>query len=278
MELGGTGPVLLLAVANGFPPEAYRPVLAPLFPAWRVVCLPPRALWPGMGPPPERAGSWESLADDLRHGMREHGLDRVVAIGHSFGAVALLLAAVEAPGLFAGLALLDPTIFVPARMDRIARDRAGGKEARFALASAALRRRRRFDSIEEAAAYFATRGLFRDWSGQAVGNYARAVLRPAGGGSAFELAWSPEWESWYYRSFYPGTWDQVARVDPSLPILVVGGAASDTFSPEAARLMAERLPWATHRTVAGAGHLFPLSHPEITSTLLRDWLERPAVP
>lgn len=274
VELGGAGPTLLLALANGFPPPAYLPLLSCLSDRHRVVCLPPRALWPGGGQPPEAAGSWESVAQDLVDGIRTHRLEPVIGVGHSFGAVALVLAATDHPDLFRGLALLDPTIFLPERMDRIAADRAGGREARFELSRTALRRRRYFTSIEEATRYFSGRPLFRDWPGETVRQYAAAVLEPLEDRPGLRLAWSPEWESWYYRSFYPGTWNHVERLDPVLPVLVIGGSDSDTFTPEAAGLLARRLPRGTHVTVPGAGHLFPLSHAAATGRHLTEWLVR----
>src|ERR1051326_6424365 len=68
-DLGGSGPMVLLAPANGFPPETYTSALEPLLAGHRVVSLPPRAMWPDAGMPPERPGSWTELADDLLEGM-----------------------------------------------------------------------------------------------------------------------------------------------------------------------------------------------------------------
>jgi pimeloyl-ACP methyl ester carboxylesterase len=198
----------------------------------------------------------------------------VIGVGHSFGAVSLLLAAARDPSPFRGLALLDPTIFVPERMNRIAAERAAGGAAQFDLTRAALRRRNRFASPAAAAEYFSHRSLFRGWSREAVEHYARAVLEPDPDGRGYHLLWSPEWEAWYYQSFYPDTWRDVARLDPLLPVLAVRGESSDTFTAAAARDLQQRLPGVVQAVVPKAGHLFPLSHPGETAELVEGWLAR----
>lgn len=265
--------MLALACANGFPPDTYRPMVAPLLARWHVVVLPPRAIWPGIGAPPERPGSWASLADDLMDGLEAHDLRDVVAVGHSFGAIAWTLGATRRPGRIRALALLDPTLLPPSAMDEIRAEQARGGEARFTLVQSALKRRRRFPSVGDAFSYWRGRPLFADWPDDSLRRYAEAMLRPAADGDGLELCWTPEWEAWYYRSFYAKTWDDVNRLDPAMPLLALRGATSDTFLPEAAALLAAKAPWGTHAAVPG-GHLFPQSHPGEASRALGSFLER----
>lgn len=271
LELGGRGPLVHLAPANGFPPATYLPALMPVLEEHRVVSLPPRAMWPGIEPPPEAPGSWESLADDFLTGLRRHGLAPVIAVGHSFGAVASLLAAVRERSRFRALALLDPVIGPPAFMQEYREKRERGEMEFRPLAQGARKRRSRFATGADAFEYWRSKPLFADWSDDAVWRYTGAMLRPLPAGG-FTLVWSPEWEAHYYESFYPDTWDEIARLDPSLPILVVGGGTSDTLLPEAVALLRERLPWATHVTIPGRGHLFPQSAPAETGRILTSWL------
>ena len=271
LELGGHGALLHLAPANGFPPATYLPAIAPVLETHRVVSLPPRAMWPGGPPPPDAPGSWTSLAEDLLAGLRRHALPPVIAVGHSFGAVASLLAAVRDRSRIGALAMLDPVILPPALMQQY-RDRQARGEVGFRpLVEGARKRRSRFDSGEEAFKYWRGKPLFSDWSDDALWRYTRAMLHPLPEGG-FTLTWSPAWEAHYYESFYPETWEEMAGLDPSLPVLVVGGATSDTLVPEAAALLRERIPWGTHLTLGGHGHLFPHSAPGETGTLLSQWL------
>lgn len=272
IELGGQGPPVLVAPANGFPPHSYRPALEPLLPDHRVVSLPPRAMWPDVGPPPESPGSWSTLADDLLEGIRVHELAPVIAVGHSFGGVAALLAAVKERSRFRALALLDPTILSPAIMDELRGQRSRGEMSFRPLVQGARKRRDRFGTLSEAFSYWRGKRLFTDWSDDMVKRYAKSMLRATDTGD-FTLSWPGAWEAHYYESFYTETWSDVARLDRSLPVLVVGGSESDTFLPEAAVLLREQLPWATYMTVPGYGHLFPHAAPEQTGRILRGWVD-----
>ena len=272
-DLGGSGPIVLLAPANGFPPETYTSALEPLLAGHRVVSLPPRAMWPDAGMPPERPGSWTELADDLLEGMRQHDLPPVVAIGHSFGGVVSLLAAVREPSRFRGLALLDPTILPPAMMAEIREQRERGEMSFRPLVQGARKRRDRFESTGEAFDYWRQKPLFADWPDDAVWAYARAMLRTGDEGEGFVLSWSSAWEAYYYESFYTDTWDDVDKLDPAIPVLVVGGARSETFLPASAALFRARLRHGTHLHIPERGHLFPLSAPAETGRVLQSWLE-----
>lgn len=271
LEFGGHGPILQLAPANGFPPAVYTPLLGPLTSRFRVVCLPPRAMWPDAGEPPAEPGSWEDLAEELLEGMRRHGLTDVIGVGHSFGGVALLLAAVRDRARFRGLCLLDPTIPPPSLLERLRASSAGLEPYRQRLAHQARRRRAEFRNAEEAFAYWRQKPLFADWTDDALWLYTHHMLEPTETGG-FTLSWSPAWEGHYYESLYTGTWSDIERLDPGLPVLVIGGGTSDTFLPDAAEVLRSELPHARIEVVQGFGHLFPLAAPDATRDILERWL------
>lgn len=271
IDLGGNGHLVHLAPANGFPPETYVPALASVLTRHRVVSLPPRAMWPGIGDAPGVPGSWRELADDLLGGMREHQLGPVIGIGHSFGAIATLLAAIRDPGSFRAIALLDPTIFAPPMMEEFLVRKARGELVTRPLADGARKRKDRFGSEDEAFAYWREKSLFADWSDDAVRRYTRAMLRPLPGGGC-ELSWRRDWEAYYYESFHAETWTDLEGLDRRIPMLVVGGETTDTYLPASRLVMGERLPRATHQVIAGYGHLFPQAAPAETSAVLGAWL------
>ena len=76
-EFGGSGPVIHIAPANGFPPATYLPLFEGLKRDHRIVCVPPRAL--RGEPPPAQAGSWASVAEDLIEGWTAHDLAPLIA-------------------------------------------------------------------------------------------------------------------------------------------------------------------------------------------------------
>ncbi len=269
IDFGGRGATLLLAPANGFPPDAYAALLEPLTERFRVVCLPPRALWPAGGDPPTEPGSWVDLALELLEGMRRHGLDEVIGLGHSFGGVALLVASAREPERFRGLCLLDPTIHTP---DFLALLRAGRERILNPLAPKARRRRARFPTMEDAFAAWRDRKLFADWSDEALWRYTRSALRPRRDGPGFELVWSPAWEAYYYESLDERIWLELDRVEPDLPMLLIRGGTSPVFVPAAVDLLRPRLGRVRFDEVPGHGHLFPLTAPEPTRALIDAWL------
>ena len=272
--LGGqaSSPTLLLAPANGFPPRCYQPLLAPLARDWRLLALPPRAMWPDSGPPPAEPGSWQSLADDLLAGMARHNLRGVVALGHSMGAVVLMLAALREPQRFRALALLDPAILTEERLATLRGLRDRAELDQMPLAQGARERQHRFASPQAAFTYWRPKPLFADWSDAALWAYTRSMTRPARDGAGFELSWRRDWEAWYYTSVELEPWRALARLEGQMPILLLQGADSETFPADSLRRARATLPAATPVSLPGCGHLFPLSHPELTRPALEAWL------
>ena len=272
--LGGqaSSPTLLLATANGFPPRCYAPLLAPLARDWRLLALPPRATWPESGPPPTAPGNWGSLADDLLAGMAQHGLESAVALGHSMGAVVLLLAALREPQRFRALALLDPAILTEERLQLLRGLRERGEMDQMPLAQGALERKHRFASREAAFTYWRPKPLFADWSDAALWAYTRSMTRPAREGAGLELSWRRDWEAWYYRSVELEPWPALARLAGQMPTLLLQGAESETFPADSLKRARTLLPSATLVSLPACGHLFPLSHPEETRAALSGWL------
>jgi pimeloyl-ACP methyl ester carboxylesterase len=271
-EFGGNGAVMHLAVANGFPPQTYTPLLQPFTARYRVVSLPPRPLW-HEPPPPESIHSWRSLADDLLAGLRDYDLRDVIAIGHSFGCVASMLAVIEEPNRFRALILLDPTFLPPRLLRLIDVARIFRFDGRQPLVNGALRRRQYFANRDEAFAYWRSKPLFRDWSDDALWLYTDSMTRPAPDGG-LRLTWSPEWEARYYRTIFTHSWREIPKLRGLLPTLAIRGTTTNTFAESSARKFRDMLPDADYAEIEGHGHLFPQSAPEETRRLIEGWLEK----
>jgi pimeloyl-ACP methyl ester carboxylesterase len=270
LRLGGSGLPIQLALANGITPETYLGMLRPVMETHEVVCLPPRAMWPAE-PVPQVLGQWDEVAADLLLGMEAHGLTGVIAMGHSFGAVASMIAAIREPARFRALILLDPTFLLPHLLEGLAQMRTAGSIGEFPLVARAAKRQSRFESYEAAYDYFRGRGAFRDWTDEAVRAYVWHGLRPATDGGVM-LRWPSAWEAYYFSTGYAATWEMIPRAAGLMPTLIVRGAVSDTYVPEAAARVQALLPDATHLEVAGHGHLFPQSAPAQAGELVRSWL------
>jgi pimeloyl-ACP methyl ester carboxylesterase len=273
IDFGGSGPLINLAPANGITPHTYLPMLQPLVASHHIVSLIPRALW-GDQTVPETLGTWETdYARDLMDGLRAHNLDGVIGIGHSFGGIATALAALEEPGRFRALVLLDPTILTRAILEtlKLMRDR-GTIGEDFPLAARALRRQSWFSSRKDAYDYFRPRGIFKDWNEAAFQAYINDGLIEEGGG--VRLAWPPEWEAYYFKTGFTETWEMLPKLDGLLPVLILRGGDSDTYIEESAAEVRALLPHAAHIDIPGHGHLFPQSAAEESGRIVADWLSQ----
>jgi pimeloyl-ACP methyl ester carboxylesterase len=101
---------------------------------------------------------------------------------------------------------------------------------------------------------------------RALRAYVESRARPCPDGTV-ELAYSPEWEARIYFTGFSDVWDEMR--DLRVPLLLIYGAQSDTFSPRALAAMRRVLPNATYQRIEDAGHLVPLEKPgEVANTIL----------
>ncbi len=256
--------MLHFAHANGYPPEAYLPLLEALSVHFRVLASPLRPLWPGADP--ESIADWAPLADDLIEWLDEQGLKQIIGCGHSVGATATLMAALRRPDLFRALVLMDPVLF-PRWFAYLWRwlIRLGLGERLHPLIASARRRRRVFESRERMFELYRRKMVFSRLSDEALRAYvdALAVPRPEGG---VELSYSPEWEAQIYRTGMlrdVETWRALPRL--KLPVLLLRAAESDTFLPQAAELFLRRVPQTELQVIPDTSHLLPLEKPQLVA-------------
>jgi pimeloyl-ACP methyl ester carboxylesterase len=265
-DLGGQGPVLHLAHANGFPPGTYRLFARALAAQYHVVALPARPLWPdsvSAGAP-----TWRTMAGDLLRGLEELGAPGIVGVGHSLGGVITLWAAIDRPDLFRAVVLIDPVILPPHWLWGLRLARSLGLQARQPLVRATLRRRRTWPDHRACFDHCRHKDLFARWSDEALWDYVLAATREEG--NQVGLRYSPQWEAHIFATVPADIWPDVPRLD--VPCLVVRGQGSQTFLPGALARVARRLPAARAVTIPGAAHLVPMERPLETATAVLDFL------
>ncbi len=264
---GSDRPLVNLAYANGFLPQTYTRALQPLFDHYHVVSALDRAMWDDC--PPESVTSWSQFGDDLLAALDSLTDRPLIGIGHSFGGVATLYAAIKRPERFSHLILIDPTLLPPSVLWGLRLVRLLRIDHRIPLAQGALRRRARWESVEAAYAYFKSKPLFARFPDDVLHDYAKSVTVHAEDGGV-RLAFSPEWEARIYQTIATDVWRLPSRVKH--PMLVVRGEFTDTFSEDSAARFQRLKPRALIVTVKGAGHLVPQEKPEETGKLIAEFL------
>ena len=185
----------------------------------------------------------------------------VILAGHSYGALLSLRLAAEAPGLAAGLLLLEPLI--PWRRGGGWKPAGEGPDG--PLIEATRGRRESWPSLGEARAWLRARGVYRGWTERCLADFMETGVRGQQDGTV-ALACPPWLEAEVYLG-RPGeeTFEWAARA--GLPAVIVRGAQSTHCVPEGAEDLAHAFGLGSVLTVKG-GHTFPMEHPEETGRVL----------
>jgi pimeloyl-ACP methyl ester carboxylesterase len=255
---------LVFVHANGFNALTYRTLLAPLSGSLRIWA--PDLRGHGATTLPAVADGrrhWHDHRDDLVALLEALNGPTVVLAGHSMGGTSALLAAAERPDRVSSLVLFDPVIwsrwavaaFQLPLLDRIA--------SRIPLVKNALRRRKVFDSREQAMAAYLGRGAFKGWPEMVLADYlADGLVETADG---FVLACDPAWEASNYAAQSHDPWRALKRLERPVRILK-GETGSTCHLTETPR----GLPHVTVETVPGGTHFFPMLKAAVARDALFD--------
>ena len=197
-------------------------------------------------------------------------------MGHSLGAVATLMAAVQQPELFAGIVLIEPPI-LPERILWLLRIMKWiGLEGMIPLAKGARRRIRVFKNKQAAFVRFATgRGIFKKWSTEFIEAYLQCGLIEKDPQTSV-LKCDPELEAQIFESIPTDIWDMVSKT--TCPVLLIRGEKSDTFRPEAARRLTRLIPDCQLEIMPATGHFPPMEQPDACAERIARFVEERVPP
>lgn len=271
LDWGGEGPLAFIHHANGFCAATLAPVAHALRDRFRVVAMDCRGHGDSTSVPPEGdAYAWSVLAADVERTveatLERTGRDRVAfALGHSFGGALLLRAASLGRTPIERLLLCDPVIHPKPAPG------APGAGRGSRLAEATRKRRDRFPSFAAAYDHCRTRGLFADFTAEALALYVAEGMAPTEDGGEVRLKCDREIEA----AIFDGNGSTVCADDVEAVgarTLFVharrGNFAAATYEAVASRMSDARVE------SRDLGHLFPLEEPdaalELAHELLRD--------
>ncbi len=262
-ELGGDGPLLLLAHATGFHGRVWEPLASHLSDAFRCVSVDFR----GHGdssPPASGSFAWSGFADDVDAVLDHLGRpSRCFGVGHSKGGAALLLAEQRHPGTFAGLYLFEPIVLTPE-----ARESATQTAGDHPLAVGALRRREVFASREEALGNYQAKPPLDALHPDALAAYVDHGFADLDDGTVRLKCRGANEAQVYSMSGGHDAFDDLDRV--TCPTTVAAGALAAGSPSGFADAVAERLPAGRLHRDDSLGHFGPLEAPELVAGRIRE--------
>lgn len=225
--------------------------------------------------------------DFAGHGRSEHSLDfdnwlffrdqllsllqkelpsgeKVVGIGHSLGGASTLLASKEEPYLFKKAILLDPVV-IGWRMTTLA------KIFGNPLAKNAVKRRKKFQSIELVKRAFSKFPAFAHWEEEIFSDYLNTCLRPTGNGREVELCCDPSMEAKIFSLSSYRIFMKFYGIHTETHVAIP--EKYEVCSPRLARLITKKNPKSTVEIWKDATHFFPFEWKEKTLHFIQSKLD-----
>jgi pimeloyl-ACP methyl ester carboxylesterase len=188
-DFGGSGLSTLLVHAAGFCAPVLRPLARYRSDRWHSYAIDLRGHGASDAPNTSLT-DWNGFAVDVISSVEQLGLDRPIGVGHSLGAVALLLAEATRPGSFSKLYCYEPPIYLE-----------GEKRSQHVenLIRRANQRRAVFDSRTQAFERFQSRPPLDVIDPEVLGLYVEHGFIECDDGTV-RLACDPSFEALIYAS------------------------------------------------------------------------------
>ena len=246
--------------ANGFHGRCFDPVIATLVADYECASFDLR----GHGDSavsPDWSVAWQGYGDDAL-AIAKQISKPTIAVGHSMGGAALVMAALVEPQLFRALILYEPIIFPSA-----IREIASKNNAPSPLVEGARRRRKTFATRADAFANYASKPPMNAFDPRALHAFVDYGFRDAS--DHIELKCAPEHEA---RNFEMGaiheTWDQLKNL--RVPTCVVSGSQQQGQPSGFAANIAEQIANSHFVEWQDLGHFGPMQQPERLAELIRE--------
>ena len=251
---------VLFSHANGFHGRCFDPVIATLVADYECASFDLR----GHGDSavsPDWSVAWQGYGDDAL-AIAKQISKPTIAVGHSMGGAALVMAALVEPQLFRALILYEPIIFPSAIRENVSKNNAPSP-----LVEGARRRRKTFATRADAFANYASKPPMNAFDPRALHAFVDYGFRDAS--DHIELKCAPEHEA---RNFEMGaiheTWDQLKNL--RVPTWVVSGSQQQGQPSGFAANIAEQIANSHFVEWQDLGHFGPMQQPERLAELISE--------
>jgi pimeloyl-ACP methyl ester carboxylesterase len=254
------------AHANGFPAGSYNKLFSHLPSQIELIAIDKFAhnpLYP-------LNDNWENQVSEMiefvESNKGEH--QKVVAIGHSFGAVVSYMSACQRPDLFSALIMLDPPL-ITGFARYIFRFAKGNRLInRITPAGITLKRSRKWHIEQDLNTYFAKKHLFKDFDPQCIKDYIASVIELQS--DQLQLSFDVETEANIFRTIPHNLPSYSGKL--KLPGVLLTGKNTDVCVPVLRAPFLKANPSITHYEFDKGKHMFPLEYPVEVAALITRFL------
>jgi pimeloyl-ACP methyl ester carboxylesterase len=246
--------IIHFAHANGFPTASYQKLFAQLDKRYRVIA-------PDMfahNPHYPLNDNWSNQIDELISVVETHANgQKVIALGHSFGAVVSYMSACKRPDLFSGLIMLDPPLItgIARYVFRFAkRNRLINK---ITPAGVTQNRVRKWKSNHDLTAYFAQKKLFAQFDKDCIEDYVNAVMVEQAGNMT--LRFDVETEANIFRTIPHNLPTYAGKL--KVPAVLMTARNSHVCVPVLYKPFLRGNPSIKHQLFDNGTHMFPFEYP-----------------
>ncbi len=255
------------AHANGFPAGSYNKLFNHLSPQFEVFALDKFAHNEHF----PLNDNWQNQVDELIAFVEQHISpgEKVVAVGHSFGAVTSYMAVCQKPHLFSQLIMLDPPLITGLARYIFRFAKSNKLIDKITPAGITSFRAKSWKHGTDLVEYFSKKALFKDFDRECLQDYVNAVITEQE--QDLTLNFDVETEANIFRTIphnLPNYYNKL-----TVPTTLITGKFSDVCVPVLYKPFLRGNKEIKHRIFPTGKHMFPLEFPVELAAVLNELIK-----
>lgn len=252
------------AHANGFPAGSYKKLFDYLPSEFEIIAIDKMA----HNPRYPLNDNWENQVAEMIEFVEQNkgSHHKVVAVGHSFGAVVSYMSACLRPDLFSGLIMLDPPL-ITGLARYIFRFAKGNRLInKITPAGITVLRNRKWHAEHDLHHYFAKKALFKDFDPDCIKDYVTSVTKLHEG--HLHLSFDVDTEANIFRTIPHNLPSYAGKL--KVPGVLITGKHTDVCVPTLRKPFLRANPQISHIESKKGKHMFPLEYPLEVADLIAE--------
>ena len=249
-----TNKTIHFAHANGFPAGSYKKFLNHLSPDYAIIAKDKYA----HDPQYPLNDNWENQIDEMIDYIEQNKTnDKVIAIGHSFGAVLSYMAVCRRPDLFFGLIMFDPPLITGLSRYLFRFAKTNRLIDKLTPAGITRLRNQKWASHHNLFEYFSSKALFKDFDADCIHDYIDAVIDESN--NVKTLNFNVEIEANIFRTIPHNLPSYKGKL--RVPSTLITGKNTNVCVPVLRNPFLKNNSVIEHLELDFGGHMFPLEKP-----------------